>query len=114
MATLLVLNGYTPPSPTKYDVDFESINGAEEQLENGYTYVEQTRAQVPKISVGWANLVESDAEAILNAVRPALITCQYYFGGQRTDIFRCKNPKLTLKLENGAERYYDVSLTLEG
>ena len=25
---LIVINGYTPPSPDKYDVDFKNINGA--------------------------------------------------------------------------------------
>jgi hypothetical protein len=110
---LIVINGYTPPSPDKYDVDFDSINGAEEQLENGYTYVEQTRAQVPKISLAWTNIIESDAVDILNAVMPALITCKYFFGQEKTDTFQCKSSKLTLKLDNGT-RYYNLSLTLEG
>ena len=111
---LIVINGYTPPSPDKYDVDFKNINGADEQLENGYSYIEQTRTQVPSISLSWTNIIESDAIAILNAVEPATFTCQYFFGSMKEDIFKCSSPKLTLKLVDGDTRYYDLSLKLEG
>ena len=111
---LIVINGYTPPSPNKYDVDFKNINGADEQLENGYSYIEQTRAQVPSISLSWTNIIESDAIAILDAVEPATFTCQYFFGSMKDDIFQCNSPKLTLKLIYGDTRYYDLSLKLEG
>ena len=111
---LIVINGYTPPSPNKYDVDFKNINGADEQLENGYSYIEQTRAQVPSISLAWTNIIESDAIAILDAVEPATFTCQYFFGSMKEDIFKCNTPKLSLKLVDGDTRYYDLSLNLEG
>ena len=111
---LIVINGYTPPSPDKYDVDFKNINGADEQLENGYSYIEQTRTQVPSISLSWTNIIESDAIAILNAVEPATFTCQYFFGSMKEDILKCSSPKLTLKLLDGNTRYYDLSLKLEG
>lgn len=111
---LIVINGYTPHSPDKYDVDFKNINGADEQLENGYSYIEQTRTQVPSISLSWTNIIESDAIAILNAVEPATFTCQYFFGSMKEDIFQCNSPKLSLKLVDGDTRYYDLSLKLEG
>ena len=111
---LIVINGYTPPSPDKYDVDFKNINGADEQLENGYSYIEQTRAQVPSISLSWTNIIESDAIAILEAVELATFTCQYFFGSMKEDIFQCSSPKLSLKLVDGDTRYYDLSLKLEG
>lgn len=111
---LIVINGYTPPSPDKYDVVFKDINGANEQLEDGYSYIEQTRAQVPSISLAWTNVIESDAIAILNAVKPATFHCNYFFGSMKEDTFKCGSPKLTLKLVDGDTRYYDLSLTLEG
>lgn len=111
---LIVINGYTPPSPDKYDVDFKNINGADEQLENGYSYIEQTRTQVPSISLSWTNIIESDAIAILEAVEPATFTCKYFFGSLKDDIFQCNSPKLSLKLVDGDTRYYDLSLKLEG
>ena len=114
MMDLIVINGYTPPSPDKYDVDFKNINGASEQLENGYSYIEQTRAQVPSISLAWTNIVESDAVAILNAVNLATFPCKYFFGELKDDMFKCNSPKLTLKLIDGDTRYYDLSLKLEG
>ena len=111
---LITINGYTPPSPDKYDVDFKNINGADEQLENGYSYIEEVRSQVPTISLAWTNIVEADAIAILKAVEPSLFTCQYFFGSNKEDIFKCTNSKLTLKLRNNGVRYYNLSLTLEG
>ena len=111
---LIIINGYTPPSPNKYDVDFKDINGAEEQLENGYSYIEQTRAQVPSIALAWTNIPEGDAVDILSAVKPSTFPCKYFFGEQKEDTFKCNNPKLTLKVDFGSERLYDLSLTLEG
>ena len=111
---LIIINGYTPHSPDKYDVDFKNINGADEQLENGYSYIEQTRAQVPSISLAWTNIIESDAIAILDAVEPATFPCKYFFGTMKEDIVKCNSPKLSLKLVDGDTRYYDLSLTLEG
>ena len=111
---LIKINGLIPPSPSKYDVDFRNVNGTEEQLENGYDYIEQVRGQVPTISLAWVNIKESDAVNILNAVRVATFTCEYFFGSIKSDTFKCASPKLTLKLIGENTRYYDLSLTLEG
>ena len=111
---LIIINGYKPPAPSKFDVDFSDVNGASEQLENGYSYIEQVRSQVPTISLAWTNIVEADATEILKAVEPSLFLCQYFFGTNKEDIFKCTNSKLTLKLINDNVRYYDLSLTLEG
>lgn len=111
---LIIINGYKPPAPSKFDVDFSNINGASEQLENGYSYIEQVRSQVPTISLAWTNIVEADATAILKAIEPSLFLCQYFFGTNKEDIFKCSDSKLTLKLINDDVRYYDLTLTLEG
>lgn len=111
---LIIINGYKPPAPSKFDVDFSNINGAIEQLENGYSYIEEVRSQVPTISLDWINIIEVDAIAILKAIEPSLFTCQYFFGTNKEDIFKCTNSKLTLKLINNGVRYYNLSLTLEG
>ena len=111
---LIIINGYKPPAPSKFDVDFSNINGAIEQLENGYSYIEEVRSQVPTISLEWINIIEVDAIAILKAIEPSLFTCQYFFGTNKEDIFKCTNSKLTLKLINNGVRYYNLSLTLEG
>ena len=111
---LIIINGYKPPAPSKFDVDFSNINGAIEQLENGYSYIEEVRSQVPTISLEWINIIEVDAIAILKAIEPSLFTCQYFFGTNKEDIFKCTNSRLTLKLINNGVRYYNLSLTLEG
>ena len=111
---LIKINGLTPPSPSKYDVDFKNVNGAEELLESGYDYIEQVRGQVPSISLAWVNIKEEDAGNILDSVKDATFPCEYFFGSMKSDTFKCANPKLSLKLVHGNTRYYDLSLTLEG
>lgn len=111
---LIKIDGYVPPSVSKYSVDFGAVNGAEEKLENGFEYIEQIRSQVPKISVSWINIIEADAVSILNAVSPAVFPCEYFFGTMKEGMFKCSSPKLDLKFINGEERYYNLSLTLEG
>ena len=111
---LIIIKGYTQPSPNKYDVNFKNINRKDEQLENNNSYIEQTRAQVPSISLSWTNIVASDAVAILGAVELATFPCKYFFGELKEDTFKCSSPKLTLKLVDGYTRYYDLSLKLEG
>ena len=111
---LIIINGYTPPSPVVFEVSFSNVNGASEKLENGYEYIEQVRTQVPSISLAWTNIAEEDAAAIIAAVQPATFPCSYFFGTMKTDNFKCESPKLKLKLINGNNRYYDLSLELEG
>lgn len=111
---LIILNGYTPPSPTKFEVTFKSKNGTKVEMEDGYETIERVRSQIPVIAVAWTNITEAEAIAIINAVSPAKFDCQYFFGTMRTDRVKCETPKLALKLLNGDERYYDLSLTLEG
>lgn len=111
---LIIINGYTPPSPTKFEVEFKSKNSTRVELENGYDTTERIRVQIPTISVAWVNVTEAEAIAITNAVTPAKFNCQYFFGTMKEARVKCETPKLALKLVNGDERYYDLSLTLEG
>ena len=111
---LIRINGLTPVSPSTYDVAYQKTYGAEEQLENGYTYIEQVRSQVPSISLAWVNIEEQDAIDILNAVSLPTFYCDYFFGSMITDVFKCKNQNLSLKLVEDNKRYYDLSFTLEG
>lgn len=111
---LIKINGLIPVSPSKYDVAYQKNYGAEEQLENGYTYIEQVRSQVPNISLSWVNIEEQDAIDILNAVSPATFECEYFFGVLKVDTFKCKSQSLSLKLVERDKRYYNLGLTLEG
>lgn len=114
MNDLIIINGYNPPSPTKFQVAFKSKNGTRVEMEDGYETIERVRVQIPTIDVAWINLAEAEAIAIINAVAPAKFDCQYFFGTMRESRVKCETPKLTLKMINGNERYYDLSLTLEG
>lgn len=113
MEYLIKLGGHVPPSPSKYEVDFDDIKGAEETTEAGDRYIEQIVGQIPKISVSWTNIPEADANKIIEAVAPALIQCEYYHGGMKSDKFKCDSPKMTLKYTVDKETYFDVSLSLE-
>ena len=111
---LIIINGYTPPSPTKFEVSFKSKNGTRVEMEDGYETIERVRVQIPTISVSWVNITEAQAIAITNAVLPSKFEVSYFFGTMRTDKVKCETPKLALKLVNGTDRRYDLSLTLEG
>ena len=111
---LIRINGLIPVSPSKYDVSYQKNYGAEEQLENGYTYIEQVRSQVPSIALAWVNIEEQDAINILSAVSLPTFNCEYFFGTMKTDVFKCKSQSLSLKLIEKNKRYYDLSFTLEG
>lgn len=111
---LIKINGYKPPSPTTYKVDFSEIVGANETLESGERYKEQIKSLVPKITLGWVNIPESDCEMIISAVEPTLIDITYYFGRERTAVCQCSSPNLNLKFSKGNERYYDLNMVLEG
>lgn len=111
---LIIINGLTPVSPSTYDVVYQKTYGAEEQLENGYTYIEQVRNQVPSINLAWVNIEEQDAVDILNAVSLPTFDCAYFFGVMKSDVFKCHNQSLSLKLIKDDKRYYNLSLTLEG
>ena len=111
---LIKINELIPVSPSKYDVSFQKNYGTEEKLENGYTYIEQVRSQVPSISLSWVNIDEQDAVDILNAVSLPTFNCEYFFGTTKTDIFKCKSQSLSLKLVKDDKRYYNLSLNLEG
>lgn len=112
---LIKLNDYTPPAPSTYDIDYSDVNGEESQLEDGTTYIEQVRADVPEIKVGWTNLTSSEVTSITNILSESVITVQYYYGTMLTCSMKPSNRSLKLKhiAENG-DMFWDLSFTLKG
>lgn len=112
---LIKLNNYTPPAPTAYNIDYSDVNGEEAGLEDGTTYHEQIRADVPEIKVGWTNLTEEEVTAITGEVSSDNIEVVYFYGTEKTASMRSGNRSLKLKCidDNGNTRW-DLSFTLKG
>ena len=112
---LLILNGYTTPNPATYDVELSDVNGEKSQVEDGSTYIEQVRADVPTIKVSWTNLEESVAQAITDKVSDATVNVTYFYGSAKTCEMTVSARSLKLKhIDTAGNRYWDVSFTLEG
>ena len=112
---LIKLNNYTPPAPTQYDVDYSDVNGENSNLEDGTTYIEQIRGDVPEIKVGWTNLTQAEVTAITNELADATVNVQYYYGTMRSAVMTKSNRVLKLKFIDGnGNTYWNLSFTLKG
>ena len=77
---LIKLNNYTPPAPSTYDIEYSDVNGEESQVEDGTTYIEQIRADVPTIKVGWTNLSKDEVTSITDELSEEIVSVQYFYG----------------------------------
>ena len=112
---LIKLNGLVPTNPSSYDVEFADVNGEDSKLEDGYNYVEQVRADVPTIKVGWTNITKEDVIAITEEVSDAVTSVTYFFGALRQADMTTSNRSCKLKaIDNSGSTYWDLSFTLEG
>ena len=112
---LIKLNNYTPPAPSTYDIDYADINGEKEQVEDGTTYIEQVRADVPTIKVGWTNLSKEEVTAITDEVSDAVVSVTYFYGTAKTADMTTSARSLKLKSrDTSGNTYWDLSFTLEG
>lgn len=113
--SLIKLNNYTPPAPTQYDVDFSDVDGEKSGLEDGTTYIEQIRADVPEIKVGWTNLTQEEVTAITNELSYATVSVQYFYGTMRSATMTKSNRSLKLKsIDSAGNHYWNLSFTLKG
>ena len=112
---LIKLNNYTPPAPTQYDVDYSDVNGENSNLEDGTTYIEQIRGDVPEIKVGWTNLTQAEVTAITNELADATVEVQYFYGTMRSATMTKSNRSLKLKsIDSAGNHYWNLSFTLKG
>ena len=112
---LIKLNDYTPPAPSVYDIEYSDVNGNKEQVEDGTTYIEQVRADVPTIKVGWTNLTQEEVTKITNEVSDAIVSVTYFYGTLKTADMTTGARSLKLKsIDNSGNHYWDLSFTLEG
>lgn len=112
---LIILSGYIAPAPTQYDIDFSDVNGEKTQVEDGTTYIEQVRADVPTIKVGWTNLTKDEVTAITEAVSGATTEVQYFYGSMKAAVMTTSDRSLKLKtIDSAGNTYWNLSFTLEG
>ena len=112
---LIILSGYIAPAPTQYDIDFSDVNGDKTQVEDGTTYIEQVREDVPTIKVGWTNLTQEEVTAITTSVSGATTEVQYFYGEMKSAVMTTSSRSLKLKFIDGAgNTYWNLSFTLEG
>ena len=113
--TLIKLNGYVPTNPSQYDLTLTDINGEKSQVEDGTTFVEGIRKNVPKINVGWTNLSQEKAEAITSLTSNDKINVEYFYGTMQSCEMTVSDRSLKLKLiEPNGNTYWNLSFTLEG
>ena len=112
---LIKLNDYTPPSPSTYEVTYSDINGEKSQVEDGTTYIERIRTDVPKIKVGWKNLTQEQAIAITNQTASDTVNISYFYGEIKTALMTVGSRTLKLKLRTEDDKtFWDLSFDLEG
>lgn len=112
---LIKLNNYTPPAPSTYDIEYSDVNGEESQVEDGTTYIEQIRADVPTIKVGWTNLSKDEVTSITDELSEEIVSVQYFYGTTKNAEMRTGSRSLKLKsIDNSGNTYWDLSFTLEG
>lgn len=112
---LIILNGYTPPAPTTYDINYSDVNGEESGLEDGTTFLEQIRSDVPEIKVGWTNLTQEEVVQITDIMSNDTINVQFFYGSMKSATMRKGNRSLKLKsLVSDNETYWDLSFSLKG
>lgn len=112
---LIKLNNYTPPAPSTYDIEYSDVNGEESKVEDGTTYIEQIRADVPTIKVGWTNLYKDEVTSITDELSEEIVSVQYFYGTTKNAEMRTGSRSLKLKsIDNSGNTYWDLSFTLEG
>lgn len=112
---LIKLNDYIPPAPSTYDIDYGDVNGEKTQVEDGTTYIEQVRADVPEIKVGWTNLTQAEVTKITNEVANDTVEVQYFYGTMKTATMTTSKRSLKLKcIDSAGTTYWNLSFTLEG
>ena len=115
MIELIKLNNYTPPSPSGYEISYSDVNGEESMVEDGTTYIEQIRSDVPEIKIAWTNLTQEETTMILNEVSEDLTDVMYFFGTIKQCKMTSSGRSLKLKsIDENGNTFWDLSFTLKG
>lgn len=114
--TLLKFGGFTPPSPTTYEIEVTDADGGDSgRNENGVMHRDRVRGgdnPIYSIQVGWDALSDDEMKAILNAVKNTSVTVSFYFGAVRNKKMYAGNRKLKLKAAPKGVACWELSFPL--
>ena len=111
---LIIFNDYIPPAPTSYDINCSDVNGEHTTVEDGTTYIEQVRANIPEITVSWTNLTDEQVTRIFHEVKEDTVEVQFYFGSMQRETMTKGSRSLKLKsIDDKGNHYWNLSLTLK-
>lgn len=111
---LIVLNGYKPPNPSTYDVEYSDVNGEESPVEDGTKFIERVRSDVPTIKLAWTNLKHEDMKRIISELSNDIILVHYWFGEYKPEEMTVSARSLKLKfIDDSGNMYWDLSATLD-
>lgn len=75
---LITINGTAMPEPSSISVSYQDLDSdSTKRNEKGVLQRDRVRQGVHKLSLRWPPLSQSDAETILNAVKPASFSVKY-------------------------------------
>ena len=76
---LLTLNGTAMPEPSSFTVAVQDLDSdSTKRNESGILQRDRIRQGVRKLTCKWNALGQSDAAAVMQAVRPASVTAEYF------------------------------------
>ena len=112
---LIKLNNYIPPAPSTYDISYSDVDGEKTQVEDGTTYIERVRTDVPKIKVCWTNLTMAEVKAITEQTANDVVKIEYFYGDLKYAEMTVGERSLKLKhIEGSGNTFWDLSFSLEG
>ena len=111
---LIKFGSYTPPTPTKYEIDCEDIDGSSTgRGETGKMERERVREGVYKISLEFTNITSTDLLNIKNAIKQEKISVQFFEGNMVSAEMYSGSRKISLKSIDGeSNAFWNMSFNL--
>lgn len=118
MKSIIKFGGYEPHEITEYSVEVSDVDAAGSgRSESGVMNRDRVRGgddPVYKVSVGCTNLTDKDMTDFLNAIKPESVEVVFFFGGYFTKEMYAGNKKAEMKIVDGNETRWNVSVSLTG
>lgn len=111
---LVSFGNYTPPSPTKYELELQDIDSEDTgRGETGYMVRERVREGIYKLSLEFKNITSDDVLLIKEAIAPASINVTLFDGSDVSVNMYSGNRKLVLKsIDDLGNCFWDMSFNL--
>ena len=111
---LVSFGGYTPPTPTQYELELEDIDSADSgRGETGYMTRERVREGIYKLKVGFTNITSDEVLAIKNAISPAEVNVSLFDGETVSAKMSVGKRTVTLKaVDDTSACFWDMSFNM--